>query len=150
MKKALVSFTIATILFLCSCDIPVDNVLHSLGNYETKEYYTSGGFQDYTDYAKYTYKDINLVGSKYFKQINDANEHDLISHIGNFEDWIDTIGENDPHNEVVMAYDFDFSVISNDDYFYIYDDPNDGGYYYYNVYLVDVETNTLYYFHNNI
>ena len=38
MKKALVSFTIATILFLCSCDIPVDNVLHSLGNYETKEY----------------------------------------------------------------------------------------------------------------
>jgi len=150
MKKYIALCIVATFLFLSACTIPTDKILISLGSYETKEFYTSGGFQDYTDYAKYTYKDIDLDGNKYFKQIDDLNQWNLILHIENFEDWIDTIGENDPNNEVVVNYDFDFSFISDTDYYCIYKDPNSSGYENYDVYFIDMETNTLYFFHNNI
>lgn len=149
MKRFFALCIVAALLFLSACAIPTDKVLITLGSYETKEFYTSGGFQDYTDYAKYTYKDINLEGNKYFKKIDDLNQWNLILHIENFEDWIDAIADTDPENEVVVAYDFDMSLISNADYYYIDKEP-DSGYENYDVYLIDAETNTLYFFHNNI
>lgn len=149
MKKLLLIFTAIIVLLLSACAVVTDKVLLSLGSYESKEYYTSGGFQDYTDYAKYTYKNINVDQNKYFKRIDDLNQWNLILHIENFEEWIDAIADTDPENEVVVAYDFDMSLISNTDYYYIDKEP-DSGYENYDVYLIDTETNTLYFFHNNI
>ena len=150
MKKFLALCTIVALIFLSACDIPLDEVLSSLGSYKSKTYYTSGGFQDYTDYAKYIYEAIDIEGNKYFKKIDDLNQWNLVLHIENFEEWIDTIEDSDPENEVVVGYDFDFSLISTDDYYYIDKDPNSNGYENYNVYFIDMDTNTLYYFHNNI
>lgn len=149
MKKLLLIFTAIIVLLLSACAVVTDKVILSLGSYESKEYYTSGGFQDYTDYAKYTYKNINVEQNKYFKRIDDLNQWNLILHIENFEEWIDAIKDSDPENEVVVAYDFDMSLISNADYYYIDKEP-DSGYENYDVYLIDSETNTLYFFHNNI
>lgn len=149
MKKLLLIFTAIIVLLLSACAVVTDKVLLSLGSYESKEYYTSGGFQDYTDYAKYTYKNINVEQNKYFKRIDDLNQWNLILHIENFEEWIDAIKDSDPENEVVVAYDFDMSLISNADYYYIDKEP-DSGYENYDVYFIDIETNTLYFFHNNI
>ena len=149
MKKLLLIFTAIIVLLLSACAVVTDKVLLSLGSYESKEYYTSGGFQDYTDYAKYTYKNINVDQNKYFKRIDDLNQWNLILHIENFEEWIDAIKDSDPENEVVVAYDFDMSLISNADYYYIDKEP-DSGYENYDVYFIDIETNTLYFFHNNI
>ena len=136
MKKLLLIFTAIIVLLLSACAVVTDKVILSLGSYESKEYYTSGGFQDYTDYAKYTYKNINVEQNKYFKRIDDLNQWNLILHIENFEEWIDAIKDSDPENEVVVAYDFDMSLISNADYYYIDKEP-DSGYENYDVYLID-------------
>ena len=73
---------------LSSCTAPEDKVLNSLGEYKSKEFYTEGAFQDYTDYAKYYYDSVNFTDNEYFSKID--------------------------------------------------------------VYFFDIQTNTLYYFHNNI
>lgn len=53
-KSILTSICLVIFLFtLTSCLMQEDKVLASLEKYEKEEYFTSGGFQDYTDYAKY-------------------------------------------------------------------------------------------------
>lgn len=146
-------FTIVVLIFLISFFVyepPANPVLMSLGNYETKEYYTSGGFQDYTDYAKYTYKNPNIENNRYLKKINDTSLEDFKIHIENFEMWVDTDAAYDEKNELVVNYDFDMNVVSNDDFLYIEDDPDYPELGSYDVYFFDTQTKTLYFFHSNI
>lgn len=150
MKKTFVIVLILSLLIMSGCSIFEDKTIRSLGKYESYEYFTSGGFQDHTDYAKYTYKDIDFDDNKYFDKISSKSKENLIAHIENFEMWINVIKEDDENNDVVLGYDFDSSIISEDDYLYIYDDPNYHEFGNYNVYFFDIETMTLYYFHNNI
>ena len=138
------------ILSLSSCSVPTDEVLNSLGNYKSKEYFTSVGFQDYTDYAKYVYEDTDFSNNEYFELISRDSENDFKKHVDNFERWIEAIKESDPKDEVVLGYDFDSSVISDGDYLYIYDDSDYPEFGNYNVYFFDIETKTLYFFHSNI
>ena len=143
MKKAFAFLLILLTLLLGACSAPKDEVLTSLGEYKSKEYFTSGGFQDYTDYAKYTYENI-------LNRISSNNSKELTDHIEDFEKWVQSIKEIDPQNEVVLNYDFNTSLISDGDYLYIYDDPNYHELGNYDVYFFDIETMTLFYFHNNI
>ena len=48
--------TVLTLIGLVIFLAPKDPVLGALPRWESKEYYTCGGFQDSTDYAKYTYR----------------------------------------------------------------------------------------------
>lgn len=153
--RYIVFFILILALFASvACTATPDAVLDSLGEYSTKGFYTSGEFQDYTDYAKYTYEDIDISDNTYFEIITTESKAELDTHIEDFEKWIKAISESDPKNEVVENYDFDNSIISFDDYLYIYDDPDyiEAGFPlgYYNVYFLDTETLTLYFFHNNI
>lgn len=150
MKKILAIIIGLIILNFSGCSTQNDEVLTSLGEYKTKEYFTSGGFQDYTDYAKYTYEKIEFSDNKYFKLLSTDSEQNLITHIENFEECIESIKNSDSKNELVVGYDFDVSVISEEDYLYIYDDPDYSELGNYNIYFFDIETMTLYYFHNNI
>lgn len=149
MRRYVYLFLILIIL-LSACSAPVDEVLESLGEYQSKEYFTSGGFQDYTDYAKYTYKEIDFSKNVYFNILSSDSMENLTDHIEDFERWIQTINEFEPQNEVVLEYDFHSSVISEGDYVYIYDDPDYPELGCYDVYFFDMESMTLYYFHNNI
>lgn len=149
MKK-FVAFIVVSFLLLSACEVPRDEVLLSLGKYSSKEYFSSGGVQDYTDYAKYTFDSINLEDNQYFEEIDHLNYNDLVVHIDNFEQWIGAIEETDPENEVVAGYDFDISVITDDDYIYICDDPDYPELGNYEVYFIDMNTKVLYFFHNNI
>ena len=150
MKKVLVFILIFVILSLSACSVPTDKVLASLGEYKSKEYFSSGGFQDYTDYAKYTYEDVGLSENEYFNKISSDSLDALNNHIEDFEKWILTIKEGEPNNEVVLKYDFNSSIISEEDYVYIYDNPDYPELGCYDVYFFDIESMTLYYFHNNI
>ncbi len=123
--------------------------VESIGRNETREFYTSGGFQDYTDYAKYEYSEVNFENNEFFVPVSGDEEKNLIAYIDDFENWIEAIGESAPENEVVMAYDFDASLISSDDYVYITFLYEDNPMANYEVYYFDSETMTLYYFHNN-
>ena len=161
MKKVLKVLLILLIpvFILCGCFLLIlaldyfmskDKVIDSLGRYESEIFLTYGGFQDYTDYAKYTYNDVDFSGNKYFERITPESEKELVAHISDFKLWVAAHKENDPENELVVGYDFDYASISDDDYVYIYDDPDYPYLGNYNVYFFDTETMTLYYFHNNI
>lgn len=151
MKKlAAAFFSLVLFVSLAGCSIPKDDVLDSLGKYESKQFFTSGGFQDFTDYAKYCFDSVDFSDNSYFQILTESSRENLEAHIDDFEDWIQAISDTDADNEVVVNYDFDRSVISDADYIYIYDDPDYPELGNYNVYFFDVETNILYYFHNNI
>ena len=146
MKKAFVFVLLTSFLILSGCTAPKDEVLFSLGKYKSKEYFTSGGFQDYTVYSKYTYEDVDFSDNKYFEKISSDEKSNLLTHLENFENWVEVIDDND----LSSGYDFDSSIISDDDYLYIYDNPDYPELGCYDVYFFDKEILTLYYFHNNI
>lgn len=133
-----------------------DKVVNSLGKYKNYDYYTEGAFQDFTDYAKYYYDSVDMTDNEYFSKIQSSDIKNLNKHLDDFEDWIDTYRKADDLREIAVNYDFDRSLIDNNDYLYIetewFDPWNDGNLQFssYDVYFFDSQSNTLYYFHNNI
>ena len=157
MKKkiAVVLVCILLLLSISSCAVPEDKVIASLGEYEKKEFFTSGGFQDYTDYAKIFYSSANVMENKYLKKIQETDFTIINTHLDDFEGWIESIKDGEPSSEVVVNYDFDREIIDTEDYFYIDSEEHTWSNGYtslvrYNIYLFDTQTQVLYYFHNNI
>lgn len=157
--KRFISFVLMIsflIVVLLSCIVPKDKVLHSLGEYTHYDFYSQGAFQDYTDYAKYYFDSVDLTDNKYFTQIQADDMDDLHEHLDDFENLIAHYRENEPTCEIVVHYDFDRSWIDSEDYLYIdseWFDPWEGGnrgLASYDIYFFDIQTQTLYYFHNNI
>lgn len=136
-------------LMLSSFFAPKDSILASLPEYEAKEFYSCNGFQDHTDYAKYTYQVSESVftHSSYFRKVNEADIPKVFGYIENFEGWVESCSDFPGE-----SYDFDPSLIEMGDYFYIlnrYEEPGKE-FWNYNVYYFDLESQILYYFHNNI
>ena len=151
--------TVLLLIFLCfslsSCFNREYKVLNSLGEYKSREFYTEGAFQDYTDYAKYYYDPVDFTDNEYFSIIEQSDIDALNEHLDDFESCIEAHGYNDASSEIVVNYDFDRSLIDSEDYLYIDSEKHtwDDGYtslVNYDVYFFDTQTNTLYYFHNNI
>ena len=143
------------VLSFASCAAPEDKVIASLGEYEKNEFFTSGGFQDYTDYAKYFFTSANVVENKYLNKIQETDFAIINTHLDDFEGWIETIKDSEPSSEVVVNYDFDREIIDTEDYFYIDSEEHTWSNGHtslvrYNIYLFDSQTQVLYYFHNNI
>ncbi len=156
MKKRVVIVLACVMLLLSftSCSAK-DKVIGSLGKYEKEEFFTSGGFQDYTDYAKYHYASADVEDNKYFEKIEEKDFTAINTHLDDFEGLIETIGYSDPSNEVVVNYDFDRGIVDTEDYFYIDSEEHtweDGSTSLtrYDVYIFDAQTQVLYFFHNNI
>ena len=158
MKKAFALTVLVLILAisLSACPAPENKVLNSLGKYKSHEFYTEGAFQDYTDYAKYYFESADITDNEYFSKIQQSDIDTLNEHLDDFESWIKTYREGDASREIVVNYDFNRSLIDNEDYLYIeseqFDPWNDGNMVFesYDIYFFDIQTNTLYYFHNNI
>ena len=159
MKRFLIALPLAFLLiFACFVGIttllslffaPKDAILESLPDYEQMELYTSGEFQDYTDYGKYYYRisEQVLTNSPYFQQVDEANLPQLLNYLENYESWVAAVGGDVPEH-----YDFDTDSIETGDYFYIlnrYEEP-EREFHNYNIYYFDLDTQILYYFHNNI
>ena len=128
---------------------PKDAVLASLPNYEAKEYYTNGGFQDFTDYGKYTYRiyETELMESPYFLPVTEEVIPRIHSYLDNFENWVQ-IDTEFPKE----AYDFDRIQVKSGDYFCIlnrYEEP-EKEFWHYDLYYFDLSQGILYYFHSNI
>ena len=157
MRRFGFAILIVILLFsLCSCTdyAHKDLVLSDLPDYINKEYHTSGAFQDFTDYAKYTYNSVTaetLKSSKYFTEVSSEDIEEILLHIDNFEKWVKI------NEEIKENYDFDKSIVTAGDFFYIktkFGEPigqeTYGKFDNYSVYYFDIDTQTLYYFHNNI
>lgn len=130
-------------------------VIASLSRWDSSDCYYSDGFQDYTDYCKYYYENQNNIideikNNQYFKSVTNDDIEELNSYFDNFEGWLKWV-------EYKEEYDFQRSCIDSEDYFYIenketsekYADYPDK-YSAYNVYFFDVQTQTLFFIHNNI
>ena len=129
--------------------IPEDIILESLPKYSEKEYYSSGGFQDTTDYAKYTYlisgEDLQI--NEYLLPVESTDLPQIIAYIEDFEEWLSV-----SHDFPTESYDFDKAIVSAGDYFYVsnrYQEP-EKAFWNYDLYYFDLESLTLYYFHSNI
>jgi hypothetical protein len=125
-------------------------VLNSLGRYESKQLWTHGEFQDYTDFGLYSYSSAKLNDNQYFKLVSETDIELLYAFVDNFEQWIETFRSNDPDDELVANYAFDRSLIDTEDYFYIYEGENYSKFGCYDMWIFNAQTYTLYYFHHNI
>jgi len=158
MKKFLcLILSLSVICILPACSVPEDEVLLSLGDCESKEFYSRGEFRDYTDYAKYAYSQPSLEDNAFFAPVSDSDISVMYEYIDNFEEWVSITAKQHSSDELSANYDFDRSIIDTQDYFYIYDrmgEPigSESAYEkfdFYNVYFFDYQTSTLYFFHNN-
>lgn len=153
-KVTILLLMLVLLVNLCACS-NTNGVINSLPAYKEKAFYTSGGAQDYTDYAKYTFESITAKDaqkSAYFCAVTADDVEEVLAYIANFEQWVETVGK-----ELKENYDFDKSVVSEGDFFYIktkHGEPLGEGTYgkfdNYTLYYIDLDTRILYYFHNNI
>ena len=156
MKKLL--FILISVLLISSftaCEAPKNKVLVSLGEYNDYVFYSEGGFQDYTDYAKYYYTSVNIEENEYLTKIQEADFAEIDKHLNDFENWIKNFKDKDNSLELVVNYDFNRNIIDVEDYIYIHSEEHtwDDGFtslVSYDIYFFDTQTLTLYYFHNNI
>jgi len=153
MLRVLVFLMLPWLLFSLSGCVPSDPVIDSLPPYESKVMFTSGGFQDYTDYGKYTFPQLAesaLQGNPYLKKVTAEDLTILQAYLDNFEDWIETHRRSEPQGELVLGYDFDRAVLAEGDYYFIDEAESKIAFSNYDIYYFDTETNILYFFHNNI
>lgn len=146
---SLAAATMVMILLMEVIFRPKDLILDSLPKYEKKEYYSSGGFQDFTDYAKYTYRitESELVKCESLRPVTEADIPGILDYAEFFENVIEA--SRDFPSE---SYDFDKSVISVGDYFFLYNhyEEPEKAFWFYKLYYFDLDAGTLYYFRFNI
>ena len=152
MAKRIWIVLLSLIVLLSGCFMPSDPVLDSLGEPVESGFWTSGGFQDFTDYAKYRYSNVTseeLEQNSYFSPVSEEDLSKLQMVVEDFEEWV----ERSDKEELVEHYDFSVEMISVGDYFYLddhgYYDPEDENYlsfFEYDLYYFAIETQTLYFF----
>ena len=148
--KTLIWMVVPILLAACPSG---DAVISVLPQYETSVIYTSGEFQDFTDYGVFTYDSLSaddLTATGYFSEADSEDVAELLAYVANFEEWVAAVG-----GELEENYDFDASAVSEGDYFYIdtkYDPEGvySGKFDHYTIYFFDVEQMTLFYFPSNI
>ena len=146
----LAAATVLVILgIFITATLPEDPVIASLPEYESKEFYSSGGFQDYTDYGKYAYSlsGEELTDNPYLQPVREEDLPVISGYLDNFENWVEICTEFPSEK-----YDFDRSLVAPGGYFCIrnhYEEP-DRIYWDYDLYYFDPAGGILYFFHNNI
>ena len=143
-----VGFVVCFIIFSSIFVSPQEEVINSIGEYECDCYYSNNIVQDHTDFAVYSFKNPDIENAESFQKVTDTTEID--AYLDDFEKWV-RLQES---SEVNKHYDFDRSIIDNEDYFYIADKSFEDNYYKqfvsYDLYIFDIQTEKLYFFHNNI
>lgn len=132
-----------------------DPVLAALPKADSKAFYTSGGFQDFTDYAKYHYHGIDretLLGTGYFTEMSQQDAEEMQDYLDDFEGWVATVG-----GELQENYDFDRTTVSAGNFLCLKTKEGEpiGTSAYrkfdnYTLYYFDIRSQVLYYFHSNI
>lgn len=146
---SLVAAALVMVLVMVVIFRPKDSVLDSLPKYDKKEFYSSGGLQDFTDYAKYTYRitESELVECESLRPVTEEDIPDILEYVEFFENVIE-----DSQDFPSESYDFDKSQISAGDCFFIYSrcEEPEKAFWFFKLYYFDLDTGTLYYFRFNI
>ena len=152
MKHLRLLSALLSVVLLSACGIESrqEQVRSSLGPCKRIAFYSSGGFQDYTDFGIYRCPDAELKENPYFAPLTEEDTETLSAFLDDFENWIEVIRGSDPGNEVVVNYSFDRSIVDTGDWLYIYEGENYPKFGCYDIWLFDSQSGMLYYFHNNI
>lgn len=114
---SLVAAALVMVLVMVVIFRPKDSVLDSLPKYDKKEFYSSGGLQDFTDYAKYTYRitESELAECESLRPVTEEDIPDILEYVEFYENVIE-----DSQDFPSESYDFDKSQILAGDCFFIY------------------------------
>ena len=136
-KQVLLSVVILLSLLLSACSsIPS-------GFVSKEEHFQQGGFQDYTDYAKYVYESSSAFEkSSDYSPVSESDINTIKGYTDNFKGWMST-------DDRLSEYDFDDSCITAGDYYRLRIKYKDNPYSDYTLWFFDAETYILYYFHSN-
>ena len=144
-----IGFIVWFINFNANFVSPQEEVFQSIGEYECVEYYSSNTIQDFTDFGVFYYSKPEIENAENFSEISDEKE--LFEYIDNFEGWVK--GYPDDY-EIKQYYNFDRAIIDKKDYIYIADKSSEDDTYpkfhSYDLYFFDLQSQKLYYFHNNL
>lgn len=123
-----------------------DKTLLDLPDYKDKEMFSCSGI-DLTAFNRYYYDiDVDVLEkSDYLEKVEESDFLEIKAFVKNFEKWL--------HDEVEENYDFDNVNIEAGDYFYI--DSQDRydmrkRFNSYDFYYFDVETQIMYFMHNDL
>ncbi len=151
MKKITVIFLIAAVFLfmLSSCSTEEDRIINSVGECISSELYYDEGFMDYIDFGIYKYDSVDVENNKYLKPLTESARTTVLEYIENFEDRA-----NDKQDEKLLnLYSFDKASLNTEKwYFYLVDQNGNGPVTIdcnYDIFLLNIETKTLYFFHNN-
>lgn len=110
---------------------------------DSKSYYTSGGFRDYTDYCEYYFNTSSIqkyINDSECKIVTQEDIENIKSYFENFDEWLKWCDFKD-------KYTFDKDTqIKEGDYFYIYAPRGHDNY---DLYYADMEKCIVYFIHNN-
>ena len=109
------------------------------GYYKSVEHWDEKGLMDYLDYCKYYYKDSKLfINDKDYQKVKEDDIEKINNRFKEIERWMKI-------NNRISQYDFDYSIVSVGDYYYLDGSSYDN----YTIYFFDVESKVLYYAHIN-
>lgn len=139
-------------LSLCPACAREDGVLNTLPPWDSRELYSSGGFQDCTDYGVYHYSGLtpsDFAQNPCFETMTDKDCAELLLYMENFAGWA-ALAPAD--SSLALGFDFNAAVVTPGDLVYIISKHPDIARRFdsYTIYFFDMETQTLYYFHSNI
>ncbi len=152
MLILIIVIIIASLLFTVpvSDEFYTDAVINSVGVAVSEDYHQYGWWQDYTIYAKYTFEKPEYENNVYLEKMTNADIKEFNLFLENFEEWVSIAKGDTGGLDLVKNYDFEKSIISTEDYFYIDSNDDLDKFVSYDLYFYDTETEILYYFHNNI
>ena len=116
------------------------------GYYKKDDYSEPHAYRDYADYYKYYYDytyDLNFQNSKMYAKVNNSDIEELKSYFAKFRELMDAGGR-------LSNYDFNESIIDENDYFIIYNRVDSNKrisrkkFDYFDVFLYDTGSHILY------
>lgn len=155
MKHLYRAFACVILFFLSACTLLSfttwkDEIIPE-GYIDKEEHFDKEGWQDFTDYCKYQYKDAAAFETnELFQIVKESDIENIVGYFEDFQGWMEAEHRLD-------EYDFDTGCIIFGDYIHIETKEGTpiGSSYYgtfdsYTVYFFDTESNTLYRIHNNV
>ncbi|MBE6683429.1 MAG: hypothetical protein E7595_04655 [Ruminococcaceae bacterium] len=150
-KRKIIVFIAVVCILLCSCgifedDVPINEVIASIGEISERIYFQEGGWQDIWRYAEYRFESYDLEHNEYFTRADGESIGELKRYITDYENDIETISVNNPNNAIITNYSLSVGQIDESDYFFI---DGNGDTVNYAVYFFDMQTETLYFLYSD-
>lgn len=120
----------------------------SIGSYEVLGDAYIPAFQDGTRLTKYRYTEVNFKDNPYFQRVGAETREEVLTFVKDFAMWADALqvgaDTDEERKEFIELYDYDVSMLSDTDYYYVEMRYPESPLENYTLYLYDAESMVLY------